>query len=95
MLYYDRIDISKGIDLAIVKNIWFATIGVLIMDSNFKIMYVMAVMIWCLNISDITIVTVKNVDYGCIIYNISKYEAISLLENSVLEDRGYLLIILP
>ena len=95
MLYYDRIDISKGIDLAIVKNIWFATISVLIMDSNFKIMYVMAVMIWCLNISDITIVTVKNVDYRCIIYNISKYEAISLLENSVLEDRGYLLIILP
>ena len=95
MLHYDRIDISKGIDLAIVKNIWFATIGVLIMDASFKIMYVMAVMIWCLNISDITIVTVKNVDYRCIIYNISKYEAISLLENSVLEDRGYLLIILP
>ena len=43
----------------------------------------------CLNISDIAIITVKNVDYHCIIYNISKSEAINLLENSVLKDRGY------
>ena len=46
--------------------------------------------IWCLNISDIATITVKNVDYRCIIYNISKSEAINLLENSVLEDRGYI-----
>ena len=43
----------------------------------------------CLNISDIANITVKNVDYRCIIYNISKSEAINLLENSVLKDRGY------
>ena len=42
------------------------------------------------NISDITIITVKNVDYRGIIHNISKSEAINLLENSVLEDRGYI-----
>ena len=42
----------------------------------------------CLNIRDIAIITVKNVDYRCIMYNISKSEAINLLENSVLEDRG-------
>ena len=44
----------------------------------------------CLNITDIVIITVKNVDYHCIMYNISKSEAINLLENSVLEDRGYI-----
>ena len=44
----------------------------------------------CLNISDIAIITIKKVDYRCIIYNIIKYEAINLLENSVLKDRGYL-----
>ena len=44
----------------------------------------------CLNIIDIVIITVKNVDYHCIMYNISKSEAINLLENSVLEDRGYI-----
>ena len=46
--------------------------------------------ILCLNISDITIITVKNVDYRCIIHNISKPEAINLLKNSVLEDCGYI-----
>ena len=41
----------------------------------------------CLNISDIAITTVKNVDYRCIIHNMSKSEATDLLENSVLADR--------
>ena len=34
------------------------------------------------NISDIAIITVKNTDYRCIVHNISKFEAINLLENS-------------
>ena len=42
------------------------------------------------NISDIAIITVKNVDYCCIIHNISKYEAINLLKNSVLENCVYI-----
>ena len=42
------------------------------------------------NISDTAIITVKNVDFRCIIQKILKSEAINLLENSVLEDRGYL-----
>ena len=41
------------------------------------------------NINDIAIITIKNVDYGRIVHNISKYEAINLLENCVLEDHGY------
>ena len=44
----------------------------------------------CLNISDIAVITVKNVDYRCIMYNINKSEAIHLLENSVLKDREHL-----
>ena len=44
----------------------------------------------CLNVSDIAIILVKSVCYRCIIYNLSKSEAINLLENSVLEDRGYI-----
>ena len=46
--------------------------------------------ILCLNISDIAIVTIKTVDYCCIILNISKYKAINLSEISVLEDREYI-----
>ena len=34
------------------------------------------------NISDIAIITVKNTYYRCIVHNISKFEAINLLENS-------------
>ena len=34
------------------------------------------------NKSNIAIMIVKNVDYYCIIYNISKFEAIVLLKNS-------------
>ena len=36
-------------------------------------------------ISGIAIDTIRNVDYKCIIHNISKSEAINLLEDSVLE----------
>ena len=39
---------------------------------------------------DITIITVKNVDYQCIIHNISKSEAINSLKSDVLNDRGYM-----
>ena len=42
------------------------------------------------SISDITIITVKNVDYRCIIHNISKSEPISLSESAVLENHGYI-----
>ena len=37
------------------------------------------------NISDISIIFVKNVDYRCIIHKISQSKAINLLENSVLK----------
>ena len=47
------------------------------------------------NINDIAIITVKNVDYRCIIHNINKSEAINLLQNSLLEECGYIYKILP
>ena len=42
------------------------------------------------NISDTAIITLKDVDYSCIIHDISKSEAINLLKISVLDDRGYI-----
>ena len=56
------------------------------------IMYAMVVMILTMvsvNISDIAVITVKNIDYRCIIHNTIKSEAITLLKNSVLQDCGY------
>ena len=52
-----------------VKNIWFATIGILKMGSNFKISFVMVVML-CVDLSSIAIITVKGADYYCIIHDI-------------------------
>ena len=74
------------------KNVRFAITGFLIMDLNFKILYAMVAMIsQCsvFNISDIAIITIKDVHYRCIIHN-SRSEAIDLLKNFVLEDRGYI-----
>ena len=38
------------------------------------------------NVSDIAVITIKSLDYRCIIHSSSKSKAINLLENSLLED---------
>ena len=84
MLYYDRIDISEGIDLTksnksreyMICHYWFFNHWFRFQDH--------------VNISDIAIITIKNVDYRCIIHNVSKSKAIILLKNSALENRGYI-----
>ena len=43
-------------------------------------------MMLCLNIIDIATITVKDVDYHSITHGITKFEAIHVLENSVLDD---------
>ena len=44
----------------------------------------------CLNISNFAIITVKGVDYFCIIHGINRSDGIYLLKNSVLDDRWYI-----
>ena len=96
MLYYDRIDISKGIDLVksnnskeyMICHYWFFNHGFEFQEYVRNDWHELTKL--SVNISDIAIITVKNVDYRGIIHNISKYEAINLLQNSVLEDRGYI-----
>ena len=78
MLHYDRIDIIEGIDSTksnrskecMICNYWF-------FDHGFKFQYSLCngchhLTILCLNISYIAIITVKNVDYCCIIHYIRK-----------------------
>ena len=93
MLYYDRIDVSEAIDLAKSNNskenmicrYLFFNRGIKFQDYVCNVCHDLSML--CLNISNIAIITVKNVDYFCIMYNISKSEAINLLKRSVLEDR--------
>ena len=40
------------------------------------------------NLIDVAIITVEDVNYCYVIYDIAKSKAIHLLENSLLEDRG-------
>ena len=96
MLYYDRIYTSEGIDLAksnnskefMICHYWFFNHGFKFQDSVCNSCHDLTML--CLNINDITIVTVKNVAYCCVIHTISKSEAINLLKSAVLEKRGYI-----
>ena len=95
MLCYERIDISEGVDLTkrnnskecMICHYWLFNYGFKFQDSICNGCHDLKML--CLNISDITIITVKNVDYCCIIYNISKSEGINLLKNYVPENRWY------
>ena len=44
----------------------------------------------CLDISDIVVITLKDVAYRLIIHGISKSGPIDLFENSMLGDLGYI-----
>ena len=93
MLYYDRIDLSEGIDIAksninkecIVCHYWYFDHGLKFQNCVCNGCHDLT--IFCLNISDIIIITVQCIDYCCIIHD-SKSDEIYLLEYSVLDDCG-------
>ena len=96
MLYYDRIDISEDTDLAKINNskeftichYFFFNRGFEFQDSVSNGCHNLTML--SVNISDIAIITIKNVDYHCIIQKVSKSEATNSLESSVLKDCEYL-----
>ena len=96
MLYYNKIDISEGIDVAksnnskecITCHYWFFDHQFELQNSVFNGCHDLTML--CLDLSDIAIINVKDVDCRCIIHGISKSEAINLLKNWVIRDRGYL-----
>ena len=77
MLYYDRIDISKLIDLiksnnskeCMICHYWFFNHGFKLQGYACNGCYDLTML--SVNINDIAIITVKNVDYGCITHNIN------------------------
>ena len=97
MLQYDRTDISEDIDFAksnksvkcMICHYWYFK------DVGFK--YQPYVCNGChdfsmtvQNLDDFVILRVKSVDYRCCVVNISKKDAISLLNNSVLHNKEVL-----
>ena len=93
MLDYDRLYISKGTDPAKSNSnkecmtcyYWFFNHGFKFQDYVCNVCHDLTML--GLNKSDITIITAKCV---CIVYNISKSEAINLFKKSVLENRVYI-----
>ena len=96
MLYFDRIDISERIDPTksnrskecMICHYWFFNNELKFQDFVCNGCYDLTIL--CLNISYIAIITFENVNYRCFIHKINTLEAINLLENSVLENRGYI-----
>ena len=96
LLYYGRIDISEGIGptksnktkKCMICCYWFVNDGFEFQDFVCDRGHDLTIL--SVNISDITIITVKNVDYRCTIHNTGQSETINLLKNSVLEDRWYI-----
>ena len=94
MLHYDRINVSKGIDVANSSNskectiwdYWFFNHG--FQDSICNVRHDLTILYH--NLSDTAIITIRNVFYLCIIHYINKSDAIHLLENSMLDDCGYI-----
>ena len=95
MLYNNIIDLSRVIDPTksnksegcMICHYWFFNHGLKFQDSVCNRFHDLTM--FSVQKSDIAIITVKNVDYCCIIHKSSKSEAINLLENSVLENRGF------
>ena len=44
----------------------------------------------CLSVKNIAILIVNGTDFRCILWGISKDEAVNKLNNSLLEDKGFL-----
>ena len=99
MLCYDGIDMSEGIDLAksnrskecMICHYWFFNHWFKFQNSVCNGCHDLTMLsVIIRDISDITIITIKNLHYHFIIHNISKSEAISFIRNSVLENCGYI-----
>ena len=95
MLYYDRIDVSEGIDInktsawkaCDICNYWY------FLNKGFNFQpYVCNrchdLLMMSMNYTDIYILNIKNVDYCCIINGISRSETIKLLQNIDLTEKS-------
>ena len=95
MIYYDRIDVSEGIDVnktsaskeCDICHYWY------FLNYSFKFQPNVCnrchdLLMMSMNLSDIAILNIKGSDYRCIISLISKNEAINLLQNPDLSEKS-------
>ena len=92
MLYYDRIDVSEGIDVNKASKSKECDIC-LYWYKGFKFQANVCngchdLLMMSMNLSDIAILNIKGSDYCCIISLISKNEAINLMQNADLTEKS-------
>ena len=98
ILYYDRIDISEGINVNTTSeskecgicHYWY------FLDKGFKFQPNVYngccnVLMMSMNLSNIAILNIQGVDYCCIIDRISESEAINLMQNIDLTEKSVIL----
>ena len=97
MLQHERIDVSTGTDLnksdkskkCMICHYWyFKNIGYKYEPYVCNGCHDLSMMVYDLN--DFMILNVKGVDYRCCVFNMSKNDAITLLNNSVLDNKRVL-----
>ena len=94
MLYYDRIDVSEGIDVnktsaskeCDICHYWY------FLNKGFKFQpYVcnrcFDLLMMSMNLRDTAILSIQGANYCCIISGISKNEAIHLMQNADLNEK--------
>ena len=99
MLYYDRNDVSEGIDVnktskskeCDICHYWY------FLNKEFKFQSYVSnrchdLVMMCMKLSDIAILNIKGAEYCCIISGISKNEAIKLIENISLTKKKQVII---
>ena len=99
MLYFDRIDVSEGIDVnktsaskeCDICHYWY------FLNYSFKFQPNVCnrchdLLMMSMNLSDIAILNIKGSDYRCIISLISKNEAINLIQNVDLTEKNQIII---
>ena len=88
MVYFDRIDVSEGIDVnktsaskgCDICHCWY------FFNYSFKFQPSVCnrchdLLLMSMNLSDISILNIESSDYGCIMSLITKNEAINLMQN--------------
>ena len=96
MICYKKIGFTEGIDLTKSQNSKECIVCYYVyFNHGFKFQKPLCnvwhdLLMMSPNNSDISIIFVKGVDYHCIIYDVRKSDTIHLLENSMLNDCGFI-----
>ena len=97
MLQYKRIDVSEGINLnksdkskeCMICHYWnFKDISCKYEPYICNQCHDLSMMVYDLN--DYMILNIKGIDYRCHVFNMNKNDAVTLVNNSVLDNKGVL-----